>query len=667
MNSRGEGIMKQSGSCLVLVSVVAMIATTRLDLEGMLVTPVQAQYGCQNEYYWIEAECGTLYPPGQVGQDNGASEGGYLTTPAGSGRYLDTVGPRIATYPFTLQYSCPQYALWARVRYNSSDYNSYWIQFDQSSNFQWRFDDQQTGYWHWEIIGFITGLTSGDHWIYLKLREEQTQVDKFLMTSDLYYVPQGPGDPANNRCSPQGGAAIPKDPDRFLTFFNAVSPSHTETAETAAAYYKAIDPLGRKTTLRDWLHENKLDVGADAEAVYVNDADLGFGRHMFIKTLPDGSVASYVKNYVDNTPTPDNVDGTAEEKIANIVFDRNLLATVCMEYGPPPSNANGRKYTKFYAFGADGARVGLVDLDGRGEKGIPGSCNVCHGFNPRPLLPSNRAYPDEGDTGSGFLPWDVDNLKFSQVFPQYALSAQQGAVKALNAAVLKTNPPAAVKELIEGWYGGPGLPSNVFNGQFVPPGWKFFEETYLGVQAPNCRGCHVMRNPAADFSTFDKYNALQNRAKHLVFDRGVMPLAKRTYDRFWRDYAASDPLSRKIFDMFGAVADDPASRESSHCLRGRGPAGHPWAGEPVTLDASASLFADTLSWSLKLAPPLSVARLYQPTSIHPTFTPDRGGTYIFELTARSALGSSTSQVSVTASSLGNSGLDFATTIVAHSE
>ena len=58
---------------------------------------------CLHEYHWLEAECGDVFAPGQLGQDPEASEGGYLTTPAGSGRFIEHVaGPLIAAYNYTL-------------------------------------------------------------------------------------------------------------------------------------------------------------------------------------------------------------------------------------------------------------------------------------------------------------------------------------------------------------------------------------------------------------------------------------------------------------------------------------------------------------------------------------------------------------------------------------
>ncbi|MCH8215804.1 MAG: InlB B-repeat-containing protein [Planctomycetes bacterium] len=93
-----------------------------------------------------------------------------------------------------------RYYLWARVRYDSYQHNSFWVAFDHSANFPWRFSDQLTGSWHWQRLGSISGLSSGDHKLFLKLREELTQVDKFLVTSDAGFTPEGLGDPAENSC-----------------------------------------------------------------------------------------------------------------------------------------------------------------------------------------------------------------------------------------------------------------------------------------------------------------------------------------------------------------------------------------------------------------------------------------------------------------------------------
>ncbi len=461
----------------------------------------------------------------------------------------------------------------------------------------------------------------------------------------------------------------PADADRFLTYLSAAAPEHTETLETAKAYLAAIDPDSARTTLNDWLGVNGFLPGAaDAEAIYVNDADLGFGRHMFVKTHPDGRVVSYVKNHGDNAPSPDPVDGSTDEKIANAHNDLNLIATVVMEYGPPPNNPAGAFYTRFLAFGEDGIRVTEANLDSRGAKFLPGLCNTCHGGNARPLL-ADGTYPDEGDTGAGFLPWDLDTLGFTEdVFAGssggspsalYNQANQEAAFKAMNQAVLLTNPTPAAREVIEGWYGGAGTPNATFNGGFVPMGWAGHEAAYRSVYAPNCRACHVMRNPAVAFQTYSEFETLQPRGRHLVFDRAIMPLARRTYDRFWSGLSVFDPA---VIDLFGDVAVDrlPGRVPVAYA----GPDQSAKVGVLETLDASASSFATSLLWNFTELPVGSAASLSNPVTANPTFIPDLPGVYKFNLNASNSEGSNLSSVIITATSDGGlAGVDFVSAIL----
>jgi hypothetical protein len=164
------------------------------------------------EYIWLEAECGLLLEPGITGDDNTASENAYLTTPNQSGTHFEEAGPLIATYHYRLNnVDNKTHYLWARVKYDSYLHNSFWIAFDNSSDFAWRFSDTNLNTWHWQRLGSITGLKAGEHEVYLKLREEQTQVDKLLMTSDAAYTPKGLGQEAENKCH------APSCPDLVIT------------------------------------------------------------------------------------------------------------------------------------------------------------------------------------------------------------------------------------------------------------------------------------------------------------------------------------------------------------------------------------------------------------------------------------------------------------------
>jgi hypothetical protein len=97
-------------------------------------------------------------------------------------------------------------------------------------------------------------------------------------------------------------------------------------------------------------------------------------------------------------------------------------------------------------------------------------------------------------------------------------------------------------ELVEGWYSGSGLPGD-FDEGFVPPGWltpESFAEggvpVYEDVVAKSCRACHIMqtdRLPALDFASYDEFAAIRETIRSAVYDEGYMPMAKRTFDKFW--------------------------------------------------------------------------------------------------------------------------------------
>ncbi|MBA3582109.1 MAG: hypothetical protein H0W44_06615 [Gammaproteobacteria bacterium] len=356
----------------------------------------------------------------------------------------------------------------------------------------------------------------------------------------------------------------------FLQFLNKSAPQFQETQTTAEAYYAAIDPANLRLTHDAFKTFNAL---SDSNAaVYVNEADLGFGRRMYVKTNADGSVASCVENYAGPAGS---VNAPAQVKIdsAKAHLASELLATVCMEYtGTPstesPSNGipntaiapnvllSGRKFVKFFAYDGVGRRIYAADLDGEGAKFMPGLCNVCHGGEPKSLL-SNGTYPNNGDTNTYFLPWDLDTLLFDTAVDNNRATLEP-RLKTFNQAVLATYPllpvngipeewstPTPVK-MIYGWYGGKTLPNPTFNGAYIPSGWLAInnptapantEILYTQVVAPNCRACHaqrggLMRNQLT-FNSYKDFMLYARQIEHLVYDLGVMPLAKRTHEYFW--------------------------------------------------------------------------------------------------------------------------------------
>jgi Proprotein convertase P-domain len=667
------------------------------------------------------------------------------------------------------------------------------------------------------------------------------------------------------------------DPDRFLSYLNpssplynhvppagtpALPPNNTPEAikarDTALAYYAAIDPLNEKNTFENWRTVNEFHSAVDVtDAIYINDADLGFGRHMYVWTRTDGSVISYVENFGNNEnavdPSDGNVARSNDEKIVNARDNpERLIATVAMEYSPPPDDPNGIKYVKFFTFcgpvlaaagvcSFPGERVISANLDGRGEKIQPDVCNICHGGKPKGLR-GDGVYPDHGNNGAQFLPWDVDTFVFSENDPVLSRQMQEAKFKKFNQAVLSTYPtgdtrsftstsgidipaggytvidlpvsgvsgpintlsfsfdtgpggqagfehpdtgsinlklyspsgqnntlitrqedqfggadyretlitdyagaqmyrakpdeapftgaykptysfslkgfngddpngtwllrlwpqitaapgkvyawslhfngiprdkytPAAV-ELIEGWYGGPGLPADTFNGEFVPDGWlppmapANAQELYLEVLAPTCRACHVQRGslvrPEIDFSTYDEFMSFAQETERLVYDYGVMPLALRTFqNRFW---SSNQPviLGQHLPNFSHGLPDGSVLKPGRPIAnagidRTTDPEGLNLAvpvGTPVQLNGKASPFASggpfatkavAFNWTLLSKPVGSATTLENAESAQPVFLPDVDGHYIFQLVV--GIGATTSlpdEVTITASTL----------------
>lgn len=253
--------------------------------------------------------------------------------------------------------------------------------------------------------------------------------------------------------NPDTPPGVPNDPDGFLAFLNQSSPLYIENETTADAYYRTIDPDNLRLTLNDFKRFN--DLSDDEVAIYVNDADLGFGRRMYVTVNPDGSVASCVENFGGPGETlQEIVSAPPEVKLANAKARNGLIATVCMEYTGTPGTAqpangipdlsvapnvrlSGRKYVKFFTYGPDGSRITNADLDGRGAKYQPGLCNVCHGGQPVAL--ENGVYANNGDTGAQFLPWDLDTFVYDTE-PGFTRADLEPLLKKFNQAVLATYP-----------------------------------------------------------------------------------------------------------------------------------------------------------------------------------------------------------------------------------
>jgi hypothetical protein len=468
------------------------------------------------------------------------------------------------------------------------------------------------------------------------------------------------------------------EPNAFLLFPNPqVQPDgslQTNTPAYAQAYYAAIDPNNTKDTLAKWKAANNFDTGTGTQvtAVFGDVRDLGFGRRITARQNVDGTLAVLTENYLVKTGTayafsPINLE-------AAIVRDPNALVYVAgIDFSPGP--AGGASFAKFYNFNVTtGVRENTVDIDGRGDKAMPGPCVVCHGGRADALTPpdasghrrfnllENAVSGNRGDVLAQLPPFEVSSFQFSTT-PGYTRAEQEPLLKTMNRMVLCSYPlpaPSSFPEdacrrsassgewqgtaaaLIKAAYGGDGLPNPAYAEPPVPASWAAAGQTslYDTAVAPACRVCHQLRGTGRqsdiDFTTYEKFHSYADRIFATVIDRGDMPLAKLVYDTF---HASTGEAALADFLVGQGL---PARDASGAVLRPGRPIADPGPDRVVRqgatqLSASNSLFADTYAWSIVAGPngavPPSGAMLTNANTAQPTFNAATDGTYVVSLVA----------------------------------
>lgn len=279
-----------------------------------------------------------------------------------------------------------------------------------------------------------------------------------------------------------------------------------DTRLSACLYYQSIgavagcdaqgnlqDPI----TLDDWKRQHAFkpyDSGnTEVSAVYINRMDLNLVRRMYATQTAADNIAFVVCNH----PGPEGSSQREVDAVIDIgLADQKRVACVAMEWSTSPGVNGGQPFTKFLTFGPDGALLPSINLDGRGEKYMPGTCVACHGgtqyngrFAARGITPSPYL-------GAGFLPFDTNNFLFG-ANSGLSEAAQSQALHDLNMLVKATDNRGypSTTRLIDGWYPSG---STTLNKQYVPTDWvtldaskpgaaKFYREVVGGV----CRTCHV--------------------------------------------------------------------------------------------------------------------------------------------------------------------------------
>jgi hypothetical protein len=468
-------------------------------------------------------------------------------------------------------------------------------------------------------------------------------------------------------------APVAGEPNAFLLFPNPqVLPDgslQTNTPAYAQAYYAAIDPNNTKDTLAKWKAANGFDTGTGTQvtAVFGDARDLGFGRRMTARQNPDGTLAFFVENYLVKTGAAYGFSPIYLE--AAIVRDPNSLVYFnAIEFSPGP--AGGNSFAKFFTFDAvTGQREATIDLDGRGEKAMPGPCITCHGGRADALTPpdasgkprfnllQNAVSRTRGDTQGQLQPFEVDAFQFSTT-PGYTRAEQEPILKTMNRMVLCSYPlpaPSPFPEdacrrrassgewqgtaaaLVKASYGGDGLPNPAYADVNVPASWTAAGQTavYTTVIAPACRVCHIMRGTGMqsdiDFTTYEKFQPYADRTFANVVNRGNMPLAKLVYDVFHAS-SGEETLANFLGNQ-GLAARDASGKP----LRPGRPIADPGPDRVLRqgatrLSGTGSLYANTYAWSIVSVPSGSLAAtLTDANTAQPTFNAASDGTYVLSL------------------------------------
>ena len=470
-------------------------------------------------------------------------------------------------------------------------------------------------------------------------------------------------------------------PDSFLLFPNPQVQSdgtvQTNSAAYQQAYYAAVDPTNARDTLAKWKATNGFDTGSGTQitVVFGDKKDLGYGRRMNARRNADGTLAFFVENYLIKT------NGVYAYSTLNldaaVARDTQWIVGVnAIEFSPGPNG--GAAFPKFYNFKAGTLeRAVFVDLDGRGDKAMPGPCITCHGGRgdaltppdatgkPRFNLVQNGVSQARGDVQAHMHPFELDSFDFSTA-AGFTRSDQEAAIKTINKWLLCTYPlptPSTAPEdacrraagpgewqgtaadLIKSAYGGDGLPNATFSDTYVPASWVAAGQStlYKEVVAPSCRTCHIMRGSALqsdlDFTSYAKFQGYSDRIKAHIIDRGNMPLAKIVYEAF---YGSSRPETLATFLQEQGYT---AKSSSGAALRPGRPVADPGPSRVVrqgatNLSAAGSLYASAYQWSI-VSGPAGGATLANATAAQATFNATQDGTYVLQLVASNGATAST--------------------------
>jgi hypothetical protein len=389
---------------------------------------------------------------------------------------------------------------------------------------------------------------------------------------------------------------LPSDSIPMTDFF--LARKGIDDRQSACQYYQAIgavrgcDRRGNfigAITFEQWKRATHmapytLNGRRELEAVYVNRIDLNLTRHHHAISYGPTNTAAYVCNHQGPPFDSQEGDAAVDTAIANAAGGLNEIACVAMDYMVTAAVNGGKPFVRVLIFAPGGQLLPSINLDGRGEKFVPGSCVACHGGNNYAgSFAASQSGHSLPDIGSHFLPFDTGNFLFStQVGLREA--DQEAAIKALNLLILNsTGATQAEKDLVHGWY-APNLTAGALDKNYVPPAWDSQDngdpnglnhQSYRKIVARMCRTCHVATPDTYNFDVHDfqadvSVDELENTARvcgegnQLHVDRSYsMPNSLVTFNRFWTTQGTSDDLPA-LWASFLAQSNGSVSCDLGH-------------------------------------------------------------------------------------------------------
>jgi hypothetical protein len=300
-------------------------------------------------------------------------------------------------------------------------------------------------------------------------------------------------------------------------------------------------------------------------ATYINKMDLNLTRNHHSISYGPGQTAAYVCNHLGPKTLFQTTQAEIDQVIDDAVAGRNLVACVAMDHRVSPGvnvDAQGvaQPYTRFLIFGPSGQLLSSVNLDGRGEKFVPGTCVACHGGDHYA-----GHFPEDGtgfaNIGAHFLPYDAGNFEFSSK-TGLTQAAQEEAIYRLNQNLLNAGPTPAAQELIAGWYANG---SHVLDLNYVPASWQAGTPAqityYKDISSHYCRSCHVALTEGYNFDHLSNYR-LPNGTYRSTGTNGFLSTSSAQCGPAFYGLPSleySMPNSLVTFNRFWALFGNPAS------------------------------------------------------------------------------------------------------------